>query len=84
MSMKSDDTIAGVDPAFAALRQIGPLAVHDIGDEIQFLDPETAYLALRILRSIKTPSAREAADKYIEALNGQIRLANTVLDLWDK
>jgi HEAT repeat protein len=83
-SLKSDETIAGVDPAFVALLQIGPPAVHALQHELPFLHPEGAYVAIRVLRSIKTPAAREAVDEYIKTLQERIRLANGVLEMWDK
>jgi hypothetical protein len=83
-SMKSDETITQVDPAFAPLIEIGEPGVYAIRAVLPFLHPEGAYVALRVLRRINTPSAREAVDAYIKYLNNQIRLANTVLDMWDK
>jgi HEAT repeat protein len=83
--MKPDETILQVDPAFAALVQIGgEPVVHTLRREIQFLHPEGAYVGLRVLRILKTPSAKEAVNEYIKALQEQIRLANTVLEVWDK
>jgi hypothetical protein len=83
--MKSDETISAVDPAFAALVKIGgEPVVHALRYEVKFLQPEGAYLGLRILRIINTPSAKEAVGYYIKSLNDQLRLANTVLDIWDK
>jgi HEAT repeat protein len=83
--MKPDETISEVDPAFAALVQIGgEPVVHALRVEFKFLQPESAYLGLRVLRIIKTQSAREAVDEYIKSLNDRIRIANTVLEVWDK
>jgi hypothetical protein len=81
--MKSDETIARADPAFAALVQIGEPAVSMIRYELPFLGPENAYEALRVLRLIKTPSAKEAVDTYIKTLNRQVGLANKILDGWN-
>jgi hypothetical protein len=81
--LKSDKTLADVDPAFAALLQIGEPTVHTIQRQLPFLGPEHAYLVLRVLRRIKTPTAKEAISQYINTLNNQIRLANKILDGWD-
>jgi hypothetical protein len=77
---KSDETLASVDPAFAALIRIGEPAVPAIKRHLPFLGPDAAIMALRVLRAINTPSAREAAEAYIEVLQNQVRIANQMLD----
>jgi hypothetical protein len=77
--MKSDETLVGVDPAFAALVQIGEPAVPTIRSHLPFLGPEQAISALRVLRLINTPNAKVAAEAYIKFLEDQTRMANQVL-----
>ncbi len=76
---KSDETLAGVDSAFAALLRIGEPAVPAIRKRIPFLGPEPAIMALRVLRAINTPSAREASEAYLKVLQDQIRFTKQVL-----
>ena len=76
---KSDETLANVDPAFAALVQIGEPAVPAIRRRLPFLLPEPAIMALRVLRAINTPSAKDAAEAYIKFIEDQSRLANQIL-----
>jgi len=77
--MKSDKTLTDVDPAFAALVQIGEPAVPEIRQHLSFLPPEAAIAALRVLRLINTPSAKEAAQSYIKVLEDQTNFAKQVL-----
>jgi hypothetical protein len=77
--MKSDKTLIEVDPAFAALVRIGEPAVPAIRSHLPFLGPEQALMALRVLRIINTPSAKEAAEAYLKLLQDQIRLAGDIL-----
>jgi len=82
--MKTDETLMGVDPAFAALVRIGEPAVPAIRAHLPFLGPEAAIMALRVLRVINTPSAREAAETYIKTLQHQLRFAGQVLEDFGK
>ena len=79
VSEKSDETLAAADPAFAALIHIGEPAVPAIKRRLPFLGPDPAIMALRVLRTIKTPSAREAAEDYMKILQDQVRIAGQVL-----
>jgi len=77
---KPEKTIFDDDPAFAALVQIGEPAVPAIARYLPSLHPNKAYLALRVLRVINTPSAKAAVEAYIKLLENQTRLAKEVLD----
>lgn len=77
--MKSDETLGRVDPAFAALVRIGEPAVPSLRKRLPFLGPDPAIMALRVLRAINTPSAKEAAEAYIKGLQEQIRFADEIL-----
>jgi HEAT repeat protein len=77
--MKPDETLARADPAFAALVQIGEPAVPAIRKRLPFLGPDPAIMALRVLRAINTPSAREAAKAYVKGLQEQLRFADEIL-----
>lgn len=76
---KTDETLRDVDPAFAALVQIGAPAVPAIGSHLPLLHPENSLMAIQILRMINTPAAKEAADAYIKLLEDQIRLTKQVV-----
>lgn len=76
---KPDETLSRLDPAFAALTQIGEPAVPTIRMYLPNLGPDEAYLALRVLRAINTTSAKEAAEAYIKVLENQIRLSRQVI-----
>lgn len=76
---KPDDTLASVDPAFAALVRIGEPAVPSIRKRLPFLGPEPAIMALRVLRAINTSNAKQAAEAYIKGLQEQIRFAGDIL-----
>jgi hypothetical protein len=80
VEMKSDETLAHVDPAFAALVQIGEPGVPVIRQYLPFLDPGRALMAVRVLRLIGSPSAKEATDSYIKILEGQIHLVRVVME----
>ncbi len=79
LEMKSDEALADLDPAFAALVRIGEPAVPAIRQRLPFLYPGQAYLALRVLRIFQTPSAKEAAEFYIRSLEDRTRQAKRVL-----
>lgn len=79
VEMKSDETLAHVDPAFAALVEIGEPSVPAIRQRLPFLGPGPAIMAVRALRVINTPSARAAAEAYINVLQHQIQLTNQIL-----
>jgi hypothetical protein len=76
---KSDQTLASVDPAFVALMRIGEPAVPAIRRHLRFLGTDPAIMALRALRAINTPSAREAMEAYIKVLQDDVRPANQIL-----
>ena len=76
---KSDENLASVDPAFSALTRIGEPAVPTIRKHLPLLRPDPAIMALRVLRAINTPSAREAIEAYIKVLGDQVRIANQIL-----
>ena len=76
---KTDDTLQRVDPAFAALLQIGAPAVPAIRSHLPFLSPDHSLLAMRILRIINTPEAKKTAEEYIKMLEDQIRLSKQIL-----
>jgi hypothetical protein len=77
---KPEKTILDNEPSFAALVEIGEPAVPAIARYLPTLHPDQAYLALRVLRVINTPSARVALEDYIKLLQDQTRLAKEVLD----
>ena len=77
---KPEKTIADYEPAFSALVQIGEPAVPAISRYLPTLHPNKAYLALRVLRVINTPSAKAAVEAYIKLLENQTRLAKEVLE----
>lgn len=81
---KTDETLRDADPAFAALVQIGAPAIPAIGSHLPLLHPEHSLMAIRILRIINTPAAKEAADAYIKLLEDQIRLAKQVVGEFGK
>src|SRR5260370_26679165 len=70
--MKPDETLARIDPAFAALVQIGEPAVPAIRKRLPLLGPDPAIMALRVLRAINTPNAKEAVEAYIKSLEEQV------------
>jgi hypothetical protein len=80
---QSDEKIEEMDPAFAALVQIGDPAVPAIRDRLPMLPFAKSYLALRALRAIGTPAAKSAIHDYISALQRQISLANEMLQQFD-
>jgi hypothetical protein len=77
--IKPDETLINVDPAFAALIRIGEPAVPAIRKQLPFLGPEPAIMALRVLRKINTPSARDAAEAYARMLHDQVRFTEQVI-----
>ncbi|HYG97950.1 MAG TPA: hypothetical protein VD837_02385 [Terriglobales bacterium] len=81
---KSDETLAAADPAFAALMRIGDPAVHAIKRRLPFLGPDPAIMAMRVLRAINTPSARQALEAYIKVLQDQVRVASQILRGFDE
>lgn len=82
--MKPDETLADVDPSFAALVRIGEPAVPEVRRHLPFLGPDEAIMALRVLRAINTPSARDAAESYITILQDQLRFSQQVLEEFGK
>lgn len=80
VEMKPDETLANVDPSFAALVHIGEPTVPALRKHLPFLGPEGAIMALRVLRAINTPSARDAAEAYIRILRDQLRLSKQILE----
>jgi HEAT repeat protein len=76
---KTDETLRNVDPAFRALVQIGPPAVPAIRSHLALLHPEYSLMAVRVLRLINTPEAKEAAEAYINFLEDQIRCTKQVV-----
>jgi hypothetical protein len=82
--MKPDETLADVDPSFAALVRIGEPAVPEVRKRLPFLGPEEAIMALRVLRAINTPGARDAAESYITVLQDQLRFSQQVLEEFGK
>jgi hypothetical protein len=77
---KPDKTLVDVDPAFAALVEIGEPVVPTVRRYIHILHYDQAYLALRVLRVINTPPAKQAAEEYVQALNNQIRRSKEVIE----
>jgi hypothetical protein len=77
---KPEKTISEYEPAFAALVEIGEPVVPAIARALPSLQPDKAYLALRVLRVINTPSAKAAVEAYMKLLESQTRLAKQVLD----
>jgi len=77
--MKSDQTLASVDPAFAALVAIGDPAVPELRRRLPFVSLASSVMMLRVLQAIHTPPAREAVQNYIETLNIQTQMANQIL-----
>jgi hypothetical protein len=80
VEMKSDETLAGVDPAFVALVQIGEPAVPVIRRHLPFLGPERALMAVRVLHRIDTDSAKEAVDSYIRVLENQAHSVKILME----
>jgi len=78
--MKSDATLEEVDPAFAALAQIGAPGVPAIRHLLPLLYPDQAIVAIRVLKSINTPDAREAAEAYVRFLEQQLKVANQEIE----
>jgi hypothetical protein len=76
---KPEKTVAQYDPAFAALVQIGEPAVSAIQRALPSLNPDKAYLALRVLRVINTPEARGVAEGYLKVLERQAKLTKEVI-----
>jgi HEAT repeat protein len=76
---KTDETLRDVDPAYAALLQIGAPAVPAIRSYLPLLHPEESLMAVRLLRVINTPDAKEAAEAYVKILEQQIRFTRQVL-----
>lgn len=77
---KPDKTLVDSDPAFAALVEIGEPVVSTVRQYLPVLHPDQAYLALRVLRVINTPPAKQAAEAYIQLLENQIRLSKGVIE----
>jgi len=75
-----DKTLIDVDPAFAALVEIGEPVVPTVRRYIHILQYDQSYLALRVLRVINTPPAKQAAKEYVQALNDQIRHSEEVIE----
>lgn len=78
--MIPDDRLIREDPAFAALVAIGAPAVPGIRPRIFHLRAEPALLALRVLRIINTPEAKEAGEAYLRFLADQTRFANEIME----
>jgi hypothetical protein len=76
---KPEKTIAEYDPAFAALVQIGQPTIPAIQRALPSLHPDKAYLALRVLRVINTPAAKEVAEGYFKLLERQAKLTSEVV-----
>jgi HEAT repeat protein len=76
---KTDHTLRRVDPAFAALVQIGEPIVPAIRLNLPLLHPSNSLMAVRILRLINTPTAKEAAEAYVKVLENQIQSTKQVI-----
>jgi hypothetical protein len=60
--------------------EIGEPAVPAIGRPLTHVGFEQAYLALRVLREINTPSAKETAEHYVSNLENQIRISKQLVE----
>lgn len=76
---KPTEVIAEREPSFVALIKIGEPAIPAIQRYLPMLHPDQAYLALRVLLIIGTPTAKSAVNDYIRLMENQTRLAKEIL-----